>query len=123
MWSSQRRINSVSKIRMPYRLHQRVISSPTISPLQSRTQCCDGSAGSLSESTITSPVQATEISTTDQRSPPCSCGNESDQSLEKASAAPSLIYTGVSLPSSTTNDMGHELGGRRGIRRVCVSEH
>ena len=32
MWSSQRRINSVSKIRTPYRLHQRVISSPTINP-------------------------------------------------------------------------------------------
>src|ERR1700733_10456792 len=99
---------------MPYRLHQRATSSPTI-------KACNPERGvvticrSLSVSTITSPVQATG-------NIDCSYGNESDQSLGKASAAPSLIYAGVSLSSSTINDVGHGLGRRRKIRRTCVLE-
>jgi hypothetical protein len=99
---------------MPYRLHQRVISSLTINPCNPERSVA-AICRSLPESTITSPVQATEIPTEAAATNPIGV-------LRKPALRPVFIYTGVSLPSSTINDVGHELGRRREIRRAGVLE-
>jgi hypothetical protein len=87
---------------MPYRLHQKVISSLTINPCNPERSVAT-ICRSLSESPITSPVQATEISTEAAATNPIGV-------LRKPALRPVFIYTGVSLPSSTINDVGHDLG-------------
>jgi hypothetical protein len=113
MWSSQGRINSVSKIRMRYRLHQRVISSRTINPCNPRTQCCDGLPESFRVDDNLAQFKRRRYRPQTNTVLHAAATTNPIGALKKPVLCPVLSIPGFPCPSSTTNDMGRELGGRR----------